>query len=158
MLYLIRSFTRTGSFLKVGYTGDIKQRMNQYLVENPGRELVSTREGGLAEETLSHLYLTACGVKADFLEEWFLDCGEVLTGFHQSWERMKRLVWRKRELLFTAFDFSRRSLKVQLYEDLRFQHRNEPLNILTIDKEWRQWNMKMDMKTRSRILNDEWIM
>ena len=67
MLYLIRSFTRTGTFLKVGFTGDIERRMRDYLTENPGRELIGTRAGDLTEETRMHLYLTACGWKAGFL-------------------------------------------------------------------------------------------
>ena len=145
MLYLIRSFTRSGTYLKVGFTDNIDRRMRDYLTENPGRELVSTRAGDLTEETRLHLYLTACGFKAGFLEEWFIDCPGVLSGFHDRREKMDKMIWRKRELVFTSFDFSRRSLKVQIYESLRFQHRAEDLNALTIDKEWRKWNMKKDL-------------
>jgi hypothetical protein len=158
MLYLIRSFTRSGTYLKVGYTGDIERRMRDYLTENPGRELIGTRAGDLTEETRMHLYLTACGFKADFLEEWFQDCPGVLSGFHDRREKMDRLIWRKRETLFTSFDFSRRSLKVQIYEDLRFLHRAENLNALMIDKEWRKWNMKKDLKGWQNILNEEGVM
>ena len=154
MLYLIRSFTRSGTFLKVGFTDNIDRRMRDYLTENPGRELVSTRAGDLTEETRLHLYLTACGWKAGFLEEWFQDCPEVLLGFHQARGKMNKMIWRKREDLFTSFDFSRRSLKVQIYEDLRFFHRAENLNALTIDKEWRKWNMKKDLKGWQNMLKD----
>lgn len=157
MLYLIRSFSRSGTYLKVGYTGNLDQRMKQYLVENPGRELISTREGDLTEETRMHLYLTACGLKAGFLDEWFIDCPETLTRFHQSRRKIDKVVWKEREKLFTAFDFSRRSLKVQIYEELRFQHRTEQLNSLIIDKEWKKWNMKEDMKTRSRMLKEGYL-
>jgi hypothetical protein len=128
--------------------------MGEYLVENPGRELISIRAGDLTEETRMHLYLTACGFKADFLEEWFQDCPEVLLGFHQARGKMDKMIWRKRELVFTSFDFSRRSLKVQIYEELRFQHRAENLNALMIDKEWKQWNLKRDIENRSRMLRD----
>ena len=158
MLYLIRSFTRTGTYLKVGYTGDIDRRMREYLVENPGRELVGTRAGDLTEETRVHLYLTACGFKADFLDEWFIDCPGVLSGFHDGREKMDRLIWRKRELVFTSFDFSRRSIKVRIYEELRFLHRAENLNALMIDKEWRKWNLKKNLDGWRNILNDEMIM
>ena len=154
MLYLIRSFTRTGTFLKVGYTGNIERRMGEYLIENPGRELIGTRAGDLTEETRMHLYLTACGLKAEFLDEWFLDCPETLLGFHESREKENREIWRKRDIVFTSFDFSRRSLKVQIYEDLRFLHRAENLNALTIDKEWRKWNMKKDLKGWQNMLKD----
>jgi hypothetical protein len=101
-----------------------------------------------------HLYLTACGWKAGFLEEWFIDCPGVLLGFHDRREKMDRMIWRKREDLFTSFDFSRRSLKVQIYEDLRFNHRAENLNALMIDKEWRKWNMKKDLKGWQNMLKD----
>lgn len=154
MLYLIRSFTRSGTYLKVGFTDNIERRMRDYLTENPGRELISTRAGDLTEETRMHLYLTACGWKADFLEEWFIDCPEVLSGFHDDLGRINRKIWRERDRLFTSFDFSRRSLKVQIYESLRFQHRAENLNALLIDREWRKWNLKKDLKGWQNMLND----
>ena len=157
MLYLIRSFTRTGTYLKVGYTGDIERRMGEYLVENPGRELISIRAGDLTEETRMHLYLTACGFKADFLEEWFQDCPEVLLGFHQARGKMDKMIWRKRDLVFTSFDFSRRSIKVQIYEELRFIHRTQNLNILSIDVEWRKWNLRKEIKARSNILKEGYL-
>ena len=153
---MIRSFTRSGTYLKVGFTGDIERRMRDYLTENPGRELIGTRAGDLTEETRMHLYLTACGFKADFLEEWFIDCPGVLSGFHDRREKMDRLIWRKREDLF-SFDISRRSLKVQIYESLRFIHRAENLNALTIDKEWRKWNLKKDLKGWQNMLNEEGV-
>lgn len=157
MLYLIRSFTRTGSFLKVGYSGDIEKRMKQYLVENPGRELVGTREGDLTEETRMHLYLTACGFKAGFLEEWFIDCPEVITGFHQSRSKVDKVVWNNRGKLFTAFDFSRRSFKVQIYEELRFKFRASNLNLLSIDREWRVWNQRKDQKARLSLVEEGYL-
>jgi hypothetical protein len=101
-----------------------------------------------------HLYLTACGWKAGFLEEWFIDCPGVLSSFHDRREKMDREIWRKRDQLFTSFDFSRRSLKVQIYESLRFIHRAENLNALMIDKEWRKWNLKKDIKGWQNMLKD----
>jgi len=157
MLYLIRSFTRSGTYLKVGFTDNIDRRMRDYLTENPGRELIGTRAGDLTEETRMHLYLTACGWKAGFLEEWFIDCPGVLSSFHDRREKMDRLIWRKREDLFTSFDFSRRSLKVQIYESLRFIHSTQNLNFLSIDIEWRKWNLKKGIKARSNILKEGYL-
>ena len=128
--------------------------MGEYLVENPGRELVSVRAGDLTEETRVHLYLTAYGWKAGFLEEWFIDCPGVLLGFHDGRDRMNRMIWKERDQLFTSFDFSRRSLKVQIYEELRFLHRAENLNALMIDKEWRKWNLKKNLKGWQNMLNE----
>ena len=158
MLYLLRTFTRHGTFLKVGYTSDLEARMRNYLTDNPGRELVGTREGDLTEETRMHLYLTACSLKADFLDEWFLDIPETLQGFHQSQSKMNRRIWKSRELAFgtTALDFSRRSPKVLIYEELRFMYRPTK-DIVLIDKEWKEWNLKESIKARQKLLEEGWI-
>lgn len=158
MLYLIRTFTRTGTFLKVGYTGNLQERMRSYLTENPGRELISTRQGDLQEETRLHLYLTACNLKAGFLDEWFLDTPETLLGFHQSLGKMNRRIWNSRELAFgtTALDFSRRSPKVLIYEELRFLYRPAK-DITRVDKEWKEWNLKESIKSRQKLLEEGWI-
>ena len=156
MLYLIRTFTRTGTYLKVGYTGNLEERMRTYLTENPGRELISTRQGDLIEETRLHLYLTACSLKADFLDEWFLDIPETLQGFHQSQSKMNRCIWNQRELTFDpALDFSRRTPKVLIYEELRFKYRSS--KNIEIDKNWKEWNLKKEIKARQKLLEEGWI-
>ena len=160
MLYLIRTFKRKGTFLKVGYTGDLDGRMRTYLTDNPGYELLSTREGDLTEETRLHLYLTACNLKAGFLDEWFLDIPETLQGFHQSRSKMNKQIWNQRELAFgtTALDFSRRTPKVLIYEDLRFIFRNSKgLGNTKIDKDWKEWNLKESIKARQKLLEEGWI-
>ena len=156
MLYLIRSFLRKGSYLKVGFTDNIDGRMKTYLHENPGRELIGIRQGSRKEETRIHLYLTACGYKAEFLDEWFLDCPEVLSGFHQSQSKMNREIWNSRSSLFTAFDFSRRSLKVEIYEDLRFQNKDRKLKE-EVDLEWEKWNRKQDLINRQKLLDSGYL-
>jgi len=160
MLYLIRSFGPAGkSWLKVGFTDSIAQRISTYRVSNPGFQLLSIRPGDLTEETRTHLYLTACNLKADFLDEWFLDCPETLQRFHDSTERMDRWIWRKREGLFTAFDFSRRTPKVRIYEDLRFIHRNDSNNtIYNVDKEWKKWNLKRELEGRKKLLDSGYLL
>lgn len=158
MLYLLRSFGRGGrSWLKVGYTGDLKKRERSYLTENPGHELIGTRRGDLTEETRTHLYLSACRLKAGFLEEWFIDCPETIYRFHHSIGKMNRWIWKERNFLFTAFDFSRRTPKVRIYEDLRFQHRYENLGTLLVDKEWKSWNLKKEIEARKKLIEDGYL-
>jgi hypothetical protein len=131
--------------------------MSSYLVENPGRELISTRRGEQIDETRLHLYLTALNLKAEFLDEWFLDCPKVLLGFHERVEKQGEVIWRNRESLFTAFDFSRRSFTVQIYESLRFIHREENLNTLLVDKEWRTWNLKKEVEARAKMMEEGYL-
>ena len=156
MLYLIRSFSRTGSYLKVGFTDNLARRMNSYLIENPGRELISTRQGGRLEETKLHLYLMACGFKAEFLDEWFQDCPEVLSKFHDKIEKINRWIWNNRSSLFTAFDFSRRSMKVEIYEELRYKTKNKKL-MEKVDQEWEKWNRKQDLINRQKLLDSGYL-
>jgi hypothetical protein len=111
----------------------------------------------MIDETRMHLYLTALGFKADFLDEWFIDCSEVLQGFHERIEKIEKVVWKNRDVLFTAFDFSRRSFKVQIYEDLRFKHRNENLNTLLIDNEWKAWNLKKEIDATNKLIHEGYL-
>ena len=156
MLYLLRSFTRGGSYLKVGYTGNLEKRMASYLTENPGRELVGIRGGDMKDETRMHLFLEALGCKAGFLDEWFLDNPLVLEKFHESTKRIDKLIWKNRDLLFTGLDFSRQGYKVQIYEDLRFLFKDTPATG-KIDQEWRAWNMSREIQARKKLIEEGWL-
>lgn len=156
MLYLLRSFTRNGSYLKIGYTGDLPSRMASYLTENPGRELIGTRGGDKLEETRMHLYLTALGYKASFLEEWFLDVPPVLEKFHDNIFKINREIWRNRDIILTGLDFSRRSYKVQIYEELRYLNKDLPMK-KKIDLEWKAWNSLRDIQARKRLIEEGWL-
>ena len=49
MLYLIRSWGRGKSILKIGYTSNLPKRMENYY-SNPLFEKISAREGSLTDE------------------------------------------------------------------------------------------------------------
>lgn len=123
MLYLIRTFGRgrNKTALKIGFTDNIKNRNQTYRAHNPFFEQIGTREGDRILEAKLHLYLTARGYKADFLDEWFLDCPEVLSLFHTKISKINRTIWRNRDALFERADFKRNGSEVKrkIYEELR---------------------------------------
>jgi len=122
MLYLIRSFGKNKTALKIGFTDNIENRMNIYKAHNPFFELISTREGTFIEEAYIHLYLEALGYKEDFLNEWFIDTPEIYQIFHERIlsTKVKRTIWRNRDNLFKQVDFSNKLGFMRiLYEHLR---------------------------------------
>lgn len=150
MLYLIRSFGREGkSALKIGFTDDIKNRINSYKYHNPLFELISTREGSLLDETRTHTYLTSFGYKLDILDEWFVDEDSVNQLFHKPFETMNKVIWYNRDKLFNKNDLENNNDMSKLYQELLLIQ--SPLKkIKNIDKEWkciinRQYVKKFDM-------------
>ena len=137
MLYLIRSFGRgRRSYLKVGFTDNISTRMNQYRIHNPQFELISTRQGTQEEEKLLQLYLSLTGYKADFLNEWFIDCPEIYQTFHiKINSKLKKFIWRKRDKIFKISDFSNSGMRV-LFENLRKLFW-KGIYTFNIDREWK---------------------
>lgn len=120
MLYLIRSFGRNGkSYLKVGFTDNIANRMQQYKIHNPLSELITTRQGEQVEEKLLQLYLDILGYKANFLNEWFIDDFEILQKFHVNIDKkLKKFIWNNRNLVFKISDFSNKLMRY-IFEELR---------------------------------------
>jgi hypothetical protein len=137
MLYLIRSFGRCNkSALKIGFTDDVKNRINSYKYHNPLFELISTREGSLLDETRTHTYLTSFGYKLNILDEWFIDCDEVNQLFHKPFEAMNKVIWNNRDNLFTKNDLINENDVSKLYQELLLIQ--SPLKKLKdIDKEWK---------------------
>ena len=148
MLYLIRTFGRGKSktALKIGYTENIQTRLQNYREHNPFFELISCREGDLVLETKLHLFLTARGMREDFLSEWFLDCPEVLLWFHASLREIDKIIWRQRDTLFMRADFKtgKGGIKAKIYESLLLQ--NKPRILKQIDKEWKIENSQKLLK------------
>lgn len=121
MLYLIRSWGRGKSILKVGYTANLSKRMDNYYHSNPLFEKLSAREGSLLDEKRLQLYLELSGFKFEKLDEWFIDCPEVLNLFHESQEKISRTLWRYRDSVWTKEDLKKGADKRlrDIYEDLR---------------------------------------
>ena len=127
MLYLVRTHGRgSKTSLKIGFTDNLPQRMSSYREQNPFFELLSTREGDEKLELYLHLYLEALGFKENFLYEWFKDCYPVMTEFHAPLNKIQRVVWRERNKVFSEKDIKQKGLRLTLYEDLRFLHREDP--------------------------------
>lgn len=99
MLYLLRSFTRCGTILKVGFASSFPRRFQEYRNANPGIELISTREGTLEDESLLHLYLRSIGFR-EIKKEWYIDSPVVLEKFHLSIEAIKSYIWKHRCEIF----------------------------------------------------------
>ena len=140
MIYILRTFGRKNkTALKVGYAGNIKDRMKTYYHHNPYFEMIACREGDLYDETLIHLYLQTWGLKLGILNEWFLDRNWTLQRFHDRKDKMLKRVWRYRQELFSVQDFKKggNELKKRIYEDLRMVMWEEKKS-KEIDKQWRQ--------------------
>ena len=148
MLYLIRTFginPKKNKLLKVGYTGDLAKRMNTYKTQNPFFLLLGTREGDETMEMKMHLYLTALGLKANLLNEWFLDNDKTLREFHAGLDKIDRIIWQKRNELFTLADFGKNKLKTEIYENLRLQYNGKILK-QEIDIGWKFWSTNKILK------------
>lgn len=121
MLYLIRSWGRGKSILKVGYTSNLPKRMENYYHSNPLFEKISSREGSLTDEKRPQMYLELLGYKYSRLDEWFVDCPEVLSLFHESHRKISRVLWRYRDSVWCKEDLKNGADKRlrEIYEDLR---------------------------------------
>lgn len=152
MLYYIRTFGRGGkSYVKIGWTDNIDKRQRTYKTDNPLYEPISTREGDELLEKKLHLFLTSLGVKAGFMNEWFIDVPEINTYFHSTIGKLNKTIWKNRDNLFTVSDIkdSGHNIKRKIYEELRmiYQHKSK-LN-KEIDKAWvRESNLKLIKENR----------
>lgn len=151
-LYLIRSFGKGSNktALKVGFTDNLKSRLINYRSQNPFFELISTRQGSELDECRVHLYLTALNYKTNFLNEWFVDCDDILQLFHKSYEKMNEVIWRFRDKLFSLSDIESNNIKSKVYEELRLIQ--SPLKKeKRIDKDWLSIQNKTIIKKFSLI-------
>lgn len=78
MLYLFGSGAWKGirKVVKIGYTGDLEKRKNQYRLHNPLGEIISTREGSELDELRLHLRLY--DFKVEFLDNGFMMSNQFL--------------------------------------------------------------------------------
>lgn len=99
MLYLLRSYTKDGSILKVGFAESYKNRLLQYQACNPGIEEVSRKEGKFVDETILHLYLHSLGYGI-CRNEWYVDSQNVIDIFNMPAEDINKLAWNNRDKVF----------------------------------------------------------
>ena len=118
MVYLIKSFTRNKPILKIGYTDNMENRMNQYFYANPGLELISTRKGDELLEDMIQAYLKFLSYqyqKHGKLNEWFVDDLKVYQIFHIHQEKLENKLWKHRVDIFNLS----KSADLFVYEYLR---------------------------------------
>lgn len=106
MLYLIRVYgENNNSILKLGYTSDLKKRLDQYRAHNPFVQVVKTREDGDEYlESLFHRYFYSLGLRyspeGSRLVEWFLDDPRIPELFSLGEEELEDRIWKNREKAF----------------------------------------------------------
>lgn len=74
MIYLIQS----DNFLKIGFTNDLKARMNAYNTHNPKFKLINSKEGTTEDEKTLHNKFKHLKSKT----EWFVFSEEIIDGFN----------------------------------------------------------------------------
>ena len=156
MLYLIRSFGRgSKSYLKIGFSDNLDNRLRQYRIHNPQFELISLRQGTQEDEMLLHMFLDIKGYRTNFLNEWFIDCPEVLTLFHVSIDnKLKKILWINRTLLFKIDDFCNPQ-KRDLFKNLqKLFYSGKPQNSLDMDWKFAEAREKLkDIKKKDMDLS-----
>lgn len=147
MLYLIRSYKLGGKpILKVGYTDNLSNRMNQYFYHNPGCEVVSVRQGNEVLEGLFHIYLRFLGLqykRGGRLEEWFVGDSRIYQLFHLPRKTLEKNIWKNREKIFDSSKLSiPGSPMYNLFEYL-WRKNNKILGGGLVDKAfWGSWLRK----------------
>lgn len=156
MLYLIRSWGRGKSILKVGYTSNLPKRMENYYHSNPLFERISAREGSLTDEKRLQMYLELLGYKYTRLDEWFVDCPEVLSLFHESTMKISRVLWRYRDSVWCKEDLKNGADKRlrEIYEDLRMKNQGDK-GKGSIEREYL---MITSQETLKRMRTDDYYM
>ena len=130
MLYLLRSFGRNKSILKVGYASDIDRRFNNYITYAPYTELINTKEGDFTDETMLHIYLHYLGF-GKLGNEWYKDCQEVIDVFNSDLNDVLKEVWDKRDSIFSLIDLDQ-VCKAEVYR--RALERYRPENFIPVDR------------------------
>lgn len=155
MLYLLRTYTKDGSMLKIGYADNYKNRYFQYESHNPGIEEVKTREGDLFDETILHIYLHFLGYGA-YKDEWYKDCHEVIDKFDEDIDRVKEHIWENRALIFKG-RLTNSLSTLLLYDQLSNEFSKSDEECLGIDNEFKKIDSRKreaDLKNRLSSISD----
>lgn len=160
MLYIIKSYTKTGHIYKVGYAKNINNRYSQYNSHNPTCELISSRDGEIEEETKLHLYLSHKGFRYHKLNEWYVGKDDVLSLFHQDMRNIDKYLWKYRDEIFKKEDFriypDREILNKKIYEKL-FNKYSKNLKIITDFDSTLGTSSKINCKNIDIIYYSNWI-
>lgn len=98
------------------------------------------------------MYLELSGYKYNLLDEWFIDCPEVLTLFHESQEKISRILWRYRDSVWSKEDLDNNADKRlrEIYEDSREKFL-KPGTYREIDK---VYSMLVSQETLKKMRSD----
>ena len=145
--------------IKIGYTSNLSKRMENYYHSNPFFEKISEREGSLEDEKRLQLYLEVLGYKMGILDEWFVDSPEVQTLFHESKEKISRVLWRYRDSVWKKEDLKQgadQRLRT-IYEDLRKLYLPKGVCKASGQIE-REYTMIVAQETLKKMRSEEYMM
>ena len=69
MLYLIKQYGRNTTYLKIGYTQNLQERLKAYNTHNAEFELVNSMEGSQELEAFAHKLLLEYNIKGEWFKE-----------------------------------------------------------------------------------------
>lgn len=69
MLYLIKQYGKNTTYLKIGYTQNLQERLKAYNTHNAEFELVYSMEGDQELETFAHKLLLEYNIKGEWFKE-----------------------------------------------------------------------------------------
>lgn len=69
MLYLIKQYGKNTTYLKIGYTQNLKERLKAYNTHNAEFELVYSMEGDQELEAFAHKLLLEYNIKGEWFKE-----------------------------------------------------------------------------------------
>lgn len=117
MIYLLRSYGKNRTLLKIGYAKDLDIRLRQYKTCNPDIELLESREGDLVFEQELHMYFHLLGY-GEAMDEWYKDCSEVINSFlNLTQNEVEDKVWKERDKFYTPSYFNLFKLRKDAEDD-----------------------------------------
>lgn len=69
MLYLIKEYGKNKTYLKIGYTQNLEERLKAYNTHSAEFELVNSMEGGPELESFAHKLLAEYNIKGEWFKE-----------------------------------------------------------------------------------------
>ena len=123
MLYLIKEYGKNKTYLKIGYTQNLEERLKAYNTHSAEFELVNSMEGGPELESFAHKLLAEYNIKG----EWFKEDPMV----YYVWELTKQeYEIRQQEKTIKELEASVKELKelLNIYKD-KYEELKEDLEI-----------------------------
>jgi len=69
MLYLIKEYGKNKTYLKIGYTQNLEERLKAYNTHSAEFELINSMEGGPELESFAHKLLAEYNIKGEWFKE-----------------------------------------------------------------------------------------